>query len=45
MASAHPSGAHVLMADGSVRYLDETINFETFNYLGNRRDGRVFGDF
>ena len=45
MGSAHPGGAHVVMADGSVHFLNETINFETFNYLGNRQDGRVAGDF
>ena len=41
MGSAHPGGAHAVMADGSVAFLNENINFETFNYLGNRRDGRV----
>ena len=42
MASAHPQGAHVGMADGAVAYLSDNIDFQTFNYLGNRRDGATF---
>ena len=42
MASAHPQGAHVSMADGAVAFLSDNIDFQTFNYLGNRRDGATF---
>ena len=42
MASAHPQGAHVGLADGAVAYLSDNIDFRTFNYLGNRRDGATF---
>jgi prepilin-type N-terminal cleavage/methylation domain-containing protein len=42
MASRHPQGAHVGLADGAVAYLSDNINFQTFNYLGNRRDGATF---
>jgi prepilin-type N-terminal cleavage/methylation domain-containing protein/prepilin-type processing-associated H-X9-DG protein len=45
MASEHASGGTVLFADGAVRYLLDNIEFEIFNYLGNRRDGRVSGSF
>jgi len=45
MASAHVGGAHALLADGSVRFLSENINFPTFNYLGHKSDGQVVGEF
>ncbi|MGH7138974.1 MAG: DUF1559 domain-containing protein, partial [Pirellulales bacterium] len=38
--SMHPSGAQVLMCDGSARFLNETINYETYQRMGDRRDGR-----
>ena len=45
MGSAHPGGAHVLLADGAVAFLDDNIDFVTFNYLGNRRDGATVGPY
>ena len=38
--SAHPGGAHVAMADGSVRFLNEDLQLETFYNLCNRADGK-----
>lgn len=37
--SQHPGGAQVLMVDGSVHFLPETINYDTYQRLGDRRDG------
>ena len=45
MASSHPGGAHVVMADGAVAYLSDNIDFVTFNYLGNRKDGATFDSY
>ena len=45
MASAHPQGAHVALADGAVAFLNDNIDFVTFNYLGNRKDGATVGDY
>jgi hypothetical protein len=42
MASSHTGGAHAMMADGAVAFLSDNIDFKTFNYLGNRRDGAIF---
>jgi type II secretory pathway pseudopilin PulG len=45
MASDHVGGAHTVFADGSVRFLNETIDYVTFNNLGVRNDGGVVGEF
>ncbi len=37
--SQHPGGAHFLMADGSVHFLDENIDYVNYRRLGDRRDG------
>jgi prepilin-type N-terminal cleavage/methylation domain-containing protein/prepilin-type processing-associated H-X9-DG protein len=42
--SRHPGGAQFVFCDGSVHFLSETINYEMYQRLGDRRDGRpVFG--
>ena len=38
--SRHPGGAQFVFADGSVHFLTETIDYETYQRLGDRRDGR-----
>ena len=38
--SAHPGGAQVNMADGSVRFLDELLDLPTLYNLSNRADGK-----
>lgn len=39
--SWHTSGAFFAFGDGSVRYLQETIDFEIYGYLGTIDDGAV----
>ncbi|QDT55896.1 Type II secretion system protein G precursor [Caulifigura coniformis] len=42
-ASYHVGGAQFLMADGSVQFLSENIDYPTYCYLGDRADGNVIG--
>jgi prepilin-type N-terminal cleavage/methylation domain-containing protein/prepilin-type processing-associated H-X9-DG protein len=37
--SRHPGGAHMLMADGSVHFFREDIDFDLYNILGARASG------
>jgi prepilin-type processing-associated H-X9-DG protein len=39
--SKHPGGAQFVFADGSVHFLQETINFDTYQRLGDRGDGKT----
>jgi prepilin-type N-terminal cleavage/methylation domain-containing protein/prepilin-type processing-associated H-X9-DG protein len=39
--SRHPGGAHCLFADGSVSFVTNTINADTFQHLGTKADGEV----
>ncbi|WP_437229986.1 DUF1559 domain-containing protein [Planctomicrobium sp. SH661] len=39
--SAHDGGVHVLLADGSVRFISDTIDFATYNFLGSKSDGQI----
>ena len=43
--STHPGGVNVLMADGSVRFVSETIPLATLAKLATRDDGQTLGDF
>jgi len=43
--SQHSGGGHFAMADGSVRFISESINFTTYMWLGGRADGHVVGEF
>lgn len=38
--SKHPGGAQFLFSDGSVHFLQDSINYDTYQRLGDRRDGR-----
>jgi len=40
-ASDHTGGAHFLFADGSVQFLSQNINFELYQNLSDRADGKV----
>jgi prepilin-type processing-associated H-X9-DG protein len=44
-SSWHDGGGHILLADGSVRFLSENTDLLTQEKLGSRRDGQVVGDF
>lgn len=39
--SSHPGGAQFLFGDGSVRFLNDTIDHQTYQYLGGKADGKV----
>ena len=39
--SAHPGGAHFLMGDGSVQFLEEAIDHQAYQYLGAKADGET----
>jgi prepilin-type N-terminal cleavage/methylation domain-containing protein/prepilin-type processing-associated H-X9-DG protein len=39
--SRHPGGAYFALADGSVRFLKQTIDHQLYQYLGCRDDGQV----
>ena len=43
--SDHKGGAHVVMADGSVRFINQTIEWLTYQRLGERRDGKPVSEF
>jgi prepilin-type N-terminal cleavage/methylation domain-containing protein/prepilin-type processing-associated H-X9-DG protein len=43
--SAHPGGAHVLMADGSVHFVNEGLDLQTLFDLCNRNDDHIVGPY
>ena len=43
--SAHVGGVHVLIGDGTVRFIGENINTTTWFNLGMRDDGQIIGEF
>jgi prepilin-type N-terminal cleavage/methylation domain-containing protein/prepilin-type processing-associated H-X9-DG protein len=44
-ASQHPGGVMVALCDGSVRFVSESINLQTWRDLGQRDDGRPLSDY
>lgn len=44
-ASYHVGGAQFLLADGSVHFISENIDYETYCNLGDRFDGRTLGEW
>ena len=40
-ASYHTGGVQFVFADGSVRFISESIDYPTYCYLGDRADGQV----
>lgn len=45
LQSIHVGGCHILLADGAVRFLSENIDQLTLDYLAQRADGEVVGEF
>ncbi len=45
ISSSHRGGAQVLLTDGSVRFLGETVDLTTFKRLATRDDGVPVGEF
>lgn len=43
--SRHSAGAQFVLVDGSVQFLTKTINYQTYQYLGGRADGKPVGNF
>ena len=43
--SNHKGGAHFLMADGTVRFINQSLNYDTYQRLGGRADSKPVGDF
>ncbi len=43
--SRHPGGANHSLGDASVRFISETIDYNTYQNLGSRKDGNPVGDF
>ncbi len=43
--SWHPQGCQFVFGDGSVHFLNQTMNYATYQRLGGRRDGLPLGDY
>ena len=43
--SKHPGGTNFVMADGSVHFISENIDYRNYQRLGDRRDGEVMEPF
>jgi len=39
--SEHPGGVMIAFADGSVQFISDSIDYETYQYLGDRSDGQA----
>lgn len=44
-SSRHPGGVHLLLADGSARFVSQSINLGTWRGLGSRNGKEVLGDY
>lgn len=43
--SRHVGGAHILLCDGSVKFVSENIDYMTYQRIGDRRDNQPVGEF
>ncbi|MFN9970146.1 MAG: DUF1559 domain-containing protein [Phycisphaerae bacterium] len=43
-ASQHAGGVQFVFADGSVRFISDNINMQTYSYMGDKADGNVVGE-
>jgi prepilin-type N-terminal cleavage/methylation domain-containing protein/prepilin-type processing-associated H-X9-DG protein len=44
-SSRHPGGVNVLLGDGSVRFVKQTINLATWRGLGTRSSGEILAEY
>jgi len=44
-SSHHNGGAQFIVADGSVRFISQNINAQTFSHLGSRADLQILGEW
>lgn len=44
-SSLHEGGAHLLLCDGSVRFLSENLDVILYDSLTSRNGGEVVGEF
>jgi prepilin-type N-terminal cleavage/methylation domain-containing protein len=44
-SSQHPGGIMTVRCDGSVAFISETINLNTYTWLRNKSDGQVVGEY
>lgn len=43
--SLHVGGAHFAFVDGSVHFLNQSIDYKTYQHLGCRNDGQTVGEY
>ena len=43
--SRHPQGCQFVFGDGSVHFINQSVNYATYQRLGGRRDGLPIGDY
>ena len=43
--SQHIGGVHCLLGDGSVRFLSDSLDYNTLRRLANPKDGEIIGEF
>lgn len=43
--SSHKGGAHFLLADGTVRFINQNVDYTTYTRLGARNDNKPIGEF
>ncbi len=43
--STHTGGVHFLLVDGTVRFINESLDYNSYQRLGGRADGNTVGEF
>jgi len=43
--SRHPQGCQFVFGDGSVHFISQSVNYQTYQRLGGRRDGQPLGEY
>jgi prepilin-type processing-associated H-X9-DG protein len=44
-SSMHPGGVHMLLCDGSARFVSENVNLQTWRAIGTRAGGETVSDY